>query len=231
MITLANEIDEISPLYDSEGEDDSVNSQESSESSGEDNDDIDLNNLPEHLRRITVTNIMPSADYAAVNPHMRKQRTVIPRASVTFSDGAQSPGVKEEVETQDSFSITSDHVAFRLRKRNCRISHTSQFKVKFDLFVMLFAIWNSFEIPINIAFEPEAMSHWMFRIIEHFIDLVFFMDIVINFRTTYVNQKTNKTVYEWKLICWNYLKGRFMIDFLAAIPFEMVGGFFIPEEN
>ena len=36
MITLANEIDEISPLYDSEGEDDSVHSQESSESSGDD---------------------------------------------------------------------------------------------------------------------------------------------------------------------------------------------------
>lgn len=44
-------------------------------------------------------------------------------------------------------------------------------------------------------------------------------DILLNFRTTYVSSK-GEVVSDWKLIALNYLRGWFIVDFLAAIPFD-----------
>lgn len=44
-------------------------------------------------------------------------------------------------------------------------------------------------------------------------------DIVLNFRTTFVSRK-GEVVSDSKLIALNYLRGWFVVDFLAAIPFD-----------
>lgn len=42
---------------------------------------------------------------------------------------------------------------------------------------------------------------------------------MLNFRTTYVSSK-GEVISDWKLIALNYLRGWFVVDFLAAIPFD-----------
>lgn len=44
-------------------------------------------------------------------------------------------------------------------------------------------------------------------------------DILLNFRTTYVSSK-GEVISDWKMIALNYLRGWFVVDFLAAIPFD-----------
>jgi potassium voltage-gated channel Eag-related subfamily H member 8 len=46
-------------------------------------------------------------------------------------------------------------------------------------------------------------------------------DIILNFRTTYVN-KRGEVVSSPRSIALNYLKGWFAVDFLAAIPFDLL---------
>jgi len=54
------------------------------------------------------------------------------------------------------------------------------------------------------------------------IDLAFFLDILFNFRTTFINQKTNTEVIDPTRIAKNYVfNGRFFVDVVASIPFEM----------
>ena len=65
-----------------------------------------------------------------------------------------------------------------------------------------------------------------------FIDVFFFIDIIVNFRTTYINTKTAEEITTPNLIAFNYLKTRFVIDFLATIPFDLIGGLiFVSEED
>lgn len=45
--------------------------------------------------------------------------------------------------------------------------------------------------------------------------------MILNFLTTYVN-RSGKVVYDRRLIAWNYLKGWFILDLSAAIPFELL---------
>lgn len=50
---------------------------------------------------------------------------------------------------------------------------------------------------------------------------MFMVDIVINFRTTYVNQQDEVVSHPGK-IALHYLRGWFIIDMVAAIPFDLL---------
>lgn len=62
-------------------------------------------------------------------------------------------------------------------------------------------------------------------VIDLIVDIMFVIDIIINFRTTYVN-KNDQIVSHAGKIALHYFKGWFLIDVVAAIPFDliMIGG-------
>ena len=58
-------------------------------------------------------------------------------------------------------------------------------------------------------------------IIDLTVDIMFIIDILINFRTTYVN-KNDEVVSHPGKIAVHYFKGWFLIDVVAAIPFDLL---------
>lgn len=61
---------------------------------------------------------------------------------------------------------------------------------------------------------------------------MFSIDIIIAFRTTYINSKTGFEIVEGKKIAWNYIiTGRFFVDLAASIPFETVYFWFVTTKN
>ena len=58
-------------------------------------------------------------------------------------------------------------------------------------------------------------------IIDLIVDIMFIIDILINFRTTYVN-KNDEVVSNHGKIAVHYFKGWFLIDVVAAIPFDLL---------
>ncbi|OXU22783.1 hypothetical protein TSAR_009513, partial [Trichomalopsis sarcophagae] len=52
-------------------------------------------------------------------------------------------------------------------------------------------------------------------------DVTFIVDILINFRTTFVNSNEEVVSHPGK-IAVHYLKGWFIIDLVAAIPFDLL---------
>ncbi|CAH8560545.1 unnamed protein product [Schistosoma turkestanicum] len=57
--------------------------------------------------------------------------------------------------------------------------------------------------------------------VDILVDIMFIIDILINFRTTYVN-KNDEVVSHPKRIAAHYIKGWFIIDLVAAIPFDLL---------
>lgn len=53
------------------------------------------------------------------------------------------------------------------------------------------------------------------------VDVTFVVDILINFRTTFVNTNDEVVSGPWK-IAVHYLRGWFIIDLVAAIPFDLL---------
>jgi hypothetical protein len=52
------------------------------------------------------------------------------------------------------------------------------------------------------------------------IDLIFFVDMIVSFRTTYVDNRTGLEVIDLKSLARYYFYGQFTIDFLATVPFD-----------
>ena len=53
------------------------------------------------------------------------------------------------------------------------------------------------------------------------LDKYVIVDILLNFLTTYVN-KSGQVVFEHKLIALNYIRGWFVLDLIAAVPFDLL---------
>jgi hypothetical protein len=63
------------------------------------------------------------------------------------------------------------------------------------------------------------------------IDFFFMMDVLINFRTSYVHEQTGVEEVDLKSIAIKYVKGKFWIDLLASIPFDLFTYFIDSEKN
>lgn len=65
---------------------------------------------------------------------------------------------------------------------------------------MVISIWNCFSIPVDIAFEPEIFQDLANTVINHCIDSMFAIDILLNFRTTIVDDLTGLEIINEGLI-------------------------------
>ena len=73
-------------------------------------------------------------------------------------------------------------------------------------------------VPYNVAFRRNDRKKDLI-IFDMVIELFFIMDIVVHFRTSFVDV-SGRIIYDQKKIAIHYLKGWFILDFLAALPFE-----------
>ena len=100
------------------------------------------------------------------------------------------------------------------------IKGNGQFRTSWDIFIVFLSLWNCFTLPVEIAFQPAAFTFLGFKIFDFLIDSAFGVDIVLNFRTTIINDIVTEETIDPKKIARSYLKGRFIIDLLATLPFE-----------
>jgi hypothetical protein len=68
------------------------------------------------------------------------------------------------------------------------IRFSSPYRFLWDSFIILLALFKALVIPFEIAFNPGFMKTIGYEFIEYFIDVLFLIDILINFRTTILNK-------------------------------------------
>lgn len=61
-------------------------------------------------------------------------------------------------------------------------------------------------------------------VIDSIVDVVFFIDIVLNFHTTFVGPG-GEVVSDPKVIRKNYFKSWFLIDLLSCLPYDVFNAF------
>ena len=100
---------------------------------------------------------------------------------------------------------------------------SSRKRTAWDIFIVVLGIYNCFALPFYMAFMPEAVDDPFVSVIELLVDIVFILDVVVNFFTTYISSSTSEEVFELKKIASNYFKsGYLFLDLLASIPFDMI---------
>ena len=91
------------------------------------------------------------------------------------------------------------------------------FKRYWDLFIFLLATYCSIDIPFWILFPYNQVGFFFF--FEIFISVAFFVDLLLNFRTSYYKNEIQVT--EPIQIAKKYLGSWFLLDLLSIPPLEL----------
>ena len=102
--------------------------------------------------------------------------------------------------------------------------YNSEFISYWQLMVIVFAMYNSVTIPISIFYGehgPTWISSNLIAFVDSMVDFIFLIDIIIMFRTTYLDTDMGIEVTDTHKIAIKYLKNSFAIDLASSVPFSV----------
>lgn len=94
----------------------------------------------------------------------------------------------------------------------------STIRRSWDWFLLLVSIWATFSVPVQVCFNEKI---YYSKNIDLITDIVFIIDLITNFRTTFVNAD-GLVIQNSRKMASHYLKGWFAVDFLTAIPWQFL---------
>jgi voltage-gated potassium channel len=98
------------------------------------------------------------------------------------------------------------------------ISEESRFRTRWDVFVVLLVIVTGIAIPLQIAFVREVTLGG--SVLVYLLDLVFLVDIGLNFRTTY--RAGGAEVRDPGRIGARYRRSLLPLDVVSTVPLDML---------
>ncbi|KAM6985026.1 voltage-gated inwardly rectifying potassium channel KCNH7 [Aplochiton taeniatus] len=163
------------------------------------------------------THSPPTSETAVIAPKVKdRTHNVTEKVTQVLSLGADVlPEYKLQTPRIDKFTIL----------------HYSPFKAVWDWLILLLVIYTAILTPYSAAFLLNDREEQKRRecgyscnplnVVDMMVDTMFIVDILINFRTTYVNLNEEVVSHPAK-IAIHYFKGWFLIDMVAAIPFDLL---------
>jgi len=87
-----------------------------------------------------------------------------------------------------------------------------------DLLIILILIIQAFITPLRVAFE--SYENIALTGLLNIFDILFLIDSILTFFTSYGEPVTNQEITDLKKIAVNYLKNWFIVDIVSIFPFE-----------
>ncbi|XP_067951844.1 potassium/sodium hyperpolarization-activated cyclic nucleotide-gated channel 1-like [Watersipora subatra] len=110
----------------------------------------------------------------------------------------------------------------QMEARTWIIHPCSNFRLYWDLLMLIFLITNLIVLPVSIAFFYDDVGlHWI--VFNITCDTMFILDILINFRTGLIDPESHgHVILDPKVIALRYVKTWFVVDFISSLPLDYV---------
>lgn len=99
-------------------------------------------------------------------------------------------------------------------------SQTTTCIVYWDIMITMLLLYSCFVTTLQMALYEELSLNW--KVINWSVDTLFFIDILVIFNTVIEDEEAMIYVESRSQIACTYLKGWFLVDFIAIIPFELM---------
>ncbi|XP_077364314.1 voltage-gated delayed rectifier potassium channel KCNH8 [Festucalex cinctus] len=111
------------------------------------------------------------------------------------------------------------------KKSKFILLHYSTCKAGWDWLILLATFYVAVTVPYNVCFigDDDDLTRST-TVSDIAVEILFILDIVFNFRTTYVS-KSGQVIFDARQICFHYLTTWFIIDLVAALPFDLLYAF------
>lgn len=96
------------------------------------------------------------------------------------------------------------------------------FRHAWDLVQIFMLCYVALVVPFRIGFDEEAQPSDRIFWWEVVVDLYFWLDILMNFRTGHYNEY-DELVVDPKEVCKKYVQGWFVLDFVSVLPVTYIG--------
>ncbi|XP_053736947.1 potassium voltage-gated channel subfamily H member 5-like [Synchiropus splendidus] len=103
------------------------------------------------------------------------------------------------------------------------ILHYCTFKTTWDWVILILTFYTAIMVPYNVSFRTKQ-NNLAWLVIDSIVDVIFLVDIVLNFHTTFVGP-AGEVISDAKLIRMNYMKTWFVIDLLSCLPYDIINAF------
>ncbi|XP_070778667.1 potassium voltage-gated channel subfamily H member 4a [Enoplosus armatus] len=118
-----------------------------------------------------------------------------------------------------------------VKKSRFILLHYSISKALWDWLILLATFYVAVAVPYDICFvsHDEGSDHHSLVSRSTMgsdiaVEMLFILDIILNFRTTYVSQ-SGQVVYDARSIYLHYCTTWFFVDLIAALPFDLLYAF------
>ncbi|NXT56188.1 KCNH4 protein, partial [Pluvianellus socialis] len=153
----------------------------------------------------------------------RQGQTVLHRLSSQFARRDRGEMKINRNVFENKPSIPEYKVA-SVQKSRFILLHYSIFKALWDWLILLATFYVAVTVPYNVCFTgtEDSLSAARSTIVSDIaVEMLFILDIILNFRTTYVSQ-SGQVVYDPRSICIHYVATWFFVDLIAALPFDLL---------
>lgn len=99
------------------------------------------------------------------------------------------------------------------------VEHDNGVRVAWDIFILVTLIYILLLAPYRIGFDQPAVGGAY--IFELMLDFMYMLDILLQFRTTYVDSHGH-VVTNWRNIFFRYVCGYFTIDLISSMPWDLI---------
>lgn len=90
--------------------------------------------------------------------------------------------------------------------------------------ILTLTFYTAVTVPFNSSFKSKTMDQVPLLVVDSIVDVIFFVDIILNFNTTFVGP-SGEVVSDPKIIRMYYLKSWFVIDLLSCLPYDVFNAF------
>ncbi|KAK2833172.1 hypothetical protein Q5P01_017061 [Channa striata] len=118
-----------------------------------------------------------------------------------------------------------------VKKSRFILLHYSISKALWDWLILLATFYVAVTVPYDVCFvnHDEGSDHHLLVSrttigSDIAVEMLFILDIILNFRTTYVSQ-SGQVVYDARSIYLHYCTTWFFVDLIAALPFDLLYAF------
>uniref|UniRef100_A0A3B4AW96 Voltage-gated delayed rectifier potassium channel KCNH4 n=1 Tax=Periophthalmus magnuspinnatus TaxID=409849 RepID=A0A3B4AW96_9GOBI len=187
--------------------------------------DITENKNIDHIHRVT----RPSGFSA----ERRRSRAVLYQLSghLQKQDKTKSKlKINNSVLTANANPIPEYKVA-DIQKSRFILLHYGAFKAGWDWLILLATFYVAITVPYNVCFtaveireDGVASARNPPTVSDILVEILFIIDIVLNFRTTFVST-SGQVVYDARSICIHYVTSWLFVDLIAALPFDLLYAF------
>ena len=135
--------------------------------------------------------------------------------SEDFSDHYESKSTNKQHMNDPTTEFVPQKLPFMILSPSCK------FKLFWNILMAFLLLYTAIVMPYALTFiDYDSLDAW--GVLEMVLDVLFFLDIIVNFNSAYFDQE-GTLIISRKTITINYLKSWFLLDVSACFPFNVVG--------